>query len=303
MTPPPGLSKLTAKRDGKFAVLWRACDSIDTLPLVAASLAAMDWSVADVAASLSWHPVEPDEDAAQAMAQTACAERAAQRAAEMATELQIVAIYLSTPPQVDVRMGDKVARVAMREVGSRALLRDACLAHFLRPVGLPSAKRYDDWLALALDAAERIEAPADASEDEHERYGIEQVLLSLGLAENYGATEAQRVYVDREASAAYIHMPALMAGKIKPAMPTMTASRVSEILRELGWEPVKIRDGAKVLRLWRGPAEHYLDREAEWAAIEEMDEARRRRLSTKNADRAPVGHAAPQGDLDRWSGR
>ena len=59
MSAPPGLLKLIAKRDGKLAVLWRQYSTLDALPLVAMSLASMDWSVGDIGEARLVEGAEP----------------------------------------------------------------------------------------------------------------------------------------------------------------------------------------------------------------------------------------------------
>ena len=286
MSAPPGLLKLIAKRDGKLAILWRQCSTLDALPLVAVSLASMDWSAGDIAASLAAHDVSPGIDAAQAMAEAALAEVAARRAAEMATEVQIVAVYLSSPPQVDVVFGDLRMRIGIKEAGSRALMDQACWEHFLRAPDLPSQKTYRAWFDASLQAAERIEAPPEASEEEHERYGVGQILAALPFASSIEETSAERVYLDDVDGLAYIRLEPLMAGQIRPSMPTMTARRATEILRELGWEPAKVRAGDKTLRLWSGPADQYAERAKAWDQIDEISAARRAKESARRREAA-----------------
>ena len=297
MSAPPGLLKLIAKRDGKLAILWRQCSTVDALPLVAMSLASMDWSVGDIAASLAAHEVACGVDVAQAMAESAIAEVAARRAAEMSSDVQIVAVYLSVPPQVDVTLGDLRMRIGIKEAGSRILMDQACWEHFLRAPDLPSQKTYRAWFDASLQAAERIEAPPEASEEEHERYGVGQILAALPLASSVEETSAERVYLDDVDGLAYIRLEPIMAGRIRPSMPTMTARRVTEILRELGWEPAKVRSGSTTLRLWSGPAEQYAERAKAWDQIDEIGAARRAKESARRRE-AGSQQAAPQPQED-----
>lgn len=281
-----------ARRTGAIATVWRLATTPAELAIAAAAMARQGWPADDIAEGLQRHPSAPSPAVAAGMAADAVATVAAARAAAAAakaadeaaaatSDIEIVSVILSRPPEVVIAMGDRRATITMRDLGSRVALRQICLEVFLRPPTLPKPKHFDDWLRAALDAAPRVEEPDDASEPEHERYAVERALATLPLTRVPAETLARCAYVDRDEPAAYIHLPAIMAGTIRPSAPTLSVRRVAAILRELGWEPAKIRAGDTTFRLWRGPAEQYLARESEWADYDEADAFRQQRLAAR----------------------
>lgn len=266
----------------KFSVLWRSAQAVDDLAQIARSLASEhQWGHADISRALQSHPVAPQPPQADAMASDACRAAAASKAAELSSEVAIVAVVTAKPPLVDVRLGTQTARLEMRQVASRSLLRDACIEHFLAAPSLP--KRYDEWLTASLATAERVEAPHDSTDAEHEAWGVERCLRTLHRCESLAGTALHRAYVD-EHGMAHISLPAVVADVIRPTMPGISTRRVTEIMRDLGWEPCKLRDGDTTVRLWRGRRGDVDTRlAADFTEIASLDTARRRREAERRS--------------------
>ena len=281
---PDGLLSLLQSRRSAFAVAWRAAEEVAELAPIARSLARAKWTEADIVAALANHPVEPPEDQCRLMAAQA-AQRAVAAAAEDArAEVQIVAVVLSEPPRVDVAYSGKTVRLEIKEVGSRPLLRAACLSAFLAAPKLPAPKSYDEWLTASLQSAERIEETEDASDATTERHIVETAIASLPRCEEPRRVRQHRIWLEADEETgetwAYLHQPSLLAEVLRPNHPGMTARRCCELLRDLGWEPAQIRDGAAVLRVWRGKRGDVDDRiEETEAQVASLADARARKVA------------------------
>ena len=279
---PDGLVQLLQSPRSTFTVLWRATRNEAGLPLVASALADARWQPSDISAALQHHDCAPSGETADAIARDAAASRAAARAAEAEGTPAVVGVYLTDPPQVDIALGGTTIRIAMREILSRALLRQVCAERILTIPDLPKPNKYDEWLSAALASAPRIEAPPSASEAEHERWYIASVVASLGFAPSLAGTDTDRVYIDAEAGSAYLRLEPLLANRIRREYPTITARRASEVLRELGWEPAKLRDGDATARLWRASSAPFAERVAAWEAVDDtLQERSRRRVEAR----------------------
>lgn len=287
---PDGLAALISSPRSKFAVLWRACETPDDLRQVARMLASSkDWTQADVASALLCHDVAPSRADAERMAAEAAEAAAQARAADSACGVRVVAVLVCKPPRVVIAMGEQTAEIEMKQLASRPQLRQACLDAFLVAPTLPK-KDFDGWLNDALMAAERVEPDHDSTDAEHDLWIIERVLEGLPSTDSADGTAYHRAWIDE--GRAFVSLPAMMADTIRPNYTWLTVRRVAECLRELGWEPVKIRHDDRTLRLWRGTRRADADWQQAGGEIASLQAERNKRMAERRQ--------AKEGSGDGW---